>query len=78
MAVTQPPASCTVAGPVTRNSISAMELPTDLRGADLSHRDLRGADLTDANLTGADLTDANLTGAKLTGADLTDVIGYKQ
>lgn len=78
MAVTQPPASCTVAGPVTRNSISAMELPTDLRGADLSHRDLRGADLIDADLTDANLTGALLTDANLTGADLTDVIGYKQ
>jgi hypothetical protein len=62
------------------NSVSAtvkaaLEVNTDLRGAnlrgaDLIDADLRGADLRGANLRGADLRGANLSGADLRGANL--------
>jgi hypothetical protein len=47
-----------------------IELPRDLRGANLSVTDLRGADLSGANLVGADLRVADLSKAYLVRANL--------
>ena len=49
---------------------AAVEVKTDLRGADLSDAYLVGANLRGANLHGANLSDAYLHGAYLHGANL--------
>ena len=48
----------------------AINISTDLRGADLSGAVLSGADLSGADLSDADLRSADLRGADLSDADL--------
>ena len=55
-----------------RESLSNVDVRSDLTGADLTGAILTNARLDEADLTGADLTGADLTGTFFTGTDLTN------